>query len=71
MYNIEGKETLTVREIVTKIHHALGKEVPDGCFGTAERSDVGMKYLALEGQKLRESIGFEATIRIEEVIQQY
>lgn len=71
VYNIEGKETLTVREIVTKIHHALGKEVPAGCFGTAERADVGMKYLALNGQKLRDAIGFEAKISISDVISKY
>lgn len=71
MYNIEGKETLTVREIVEIIHHAMGKTVPDGCFGTAERTDVGMKYLALSGRKLHDSIGFNATIKIEDVINFY
>ena len=71
VYNIEGKETLTVREIVTQIHYALGKEVPDGCFGTAERADVGMKYLALDGRKLREAIGFVAKISISDVISKY
>ena len=24
LYNIEGKETMSVKEIVTKIHHAMG-----------------------------------------------
>lgn len=28
LYNIEGKETMTVKEIVTKIHHFMGKETP-------------------------------------------
>lgn len=50
LYNIEGKETFTVKEIVTMIHQAMGKEVPDGCFGSVQRADVGMKYLALEGK---------------------
>lgn len=71
VYNIEGKETLTVREIVTKIHRALGKDIPDGCFGTAERADVGMKYLALDGKKLKDSIGFEAKINMSDVICRY
>lgn len=57
LYNIEGKETFTVKEIVTMIHQAMGKEVPDGCFGSVQRADVGMKYLALEGKKLRDSMG--------------
>ena len=71
MYNIEGKETLTVKEIVTEIHHYFGKEVPEGCFGTVQRSDVGMKYLALDGKKLRNAIGFNATVKITDVIDTY
>lgn len=71
MYNIEGKETLTVKEIVTEIHRYYGKEVPKGCFGTVQRLDVGMKYLALDGKKLRDSINFDATIKITDVIETY
>ena len=71
MYNIQGKETLTVKEIVTLIHNAMGREVPSVCFGTAERTDVGMKYLALNGDRLRKDIGFEANIKIEEIIGNY
>ena len=57
MYNIQGKETLTVKEIVELIHHKLDKVVPKGSFGTAQRTDVGMKYLALNGSKLKGIIG--------------
>lgn len=71
LYNIEGKETITVKEIVTMIHQAMGKEVPDGCFGSVQRADVGMKYLALEGKKLRDSIGFKAQIDICHCIESY
>lgn len=71
MYNIQGKETLTVKEIVTLIHKAMGKEVPMDCFGTAQRTDVGMKYLALDGKRLCDLIGFEATISIEDAIKKY
>lgn len=71
IYNIEGKETLTVREIVTLIHKALGVVVPDDCFGSAQRTDVGMKYLALDGTKLRNLIGFEASITISDVLTTY
>lgn len=71
LYNIQGKETVTVKEIVTEIHHAMGKEVPDGCFGGVKRADVGMKYLALNGKKLFEATGFEASIRIVDVIDTY
>lgn len=71
MYNIEGRETLTVKEIVKLIHQAFGKTVSDGCFGTAQRLDTGMKYLALNGEKLYEAIGFDATVKLENAIGKY
>lgn len=71
MYNIQGKETLTVKEIVELIHHELGKEVLDGCFGTAQRTDVGMKFLALDGTKIYKHIGFSSSILIKDVIECY
>lgn len=71
LYNIQGKETATVKEIVAEIHHAMGKEVPEDCFGSVQRADVGMKYLALDGKKLHKATGFEATIKITDVIDTY
>lgn len=71
LYNIEGKDTLTVREIVNIIHQHLGKKVADDCFGSTQRTDVGMKYLALDGTKLKEAIGFEAKINLKDIIDKY
>lgn len=71
VYNIEGKETVTVREIVSKIHCSMGKKIPSDCFGIVQRNDATMKYLALNGKKLREAIGFEANISIVDVIDKY
>ena len=71
VYNIQGKETVTVKEIVTEIHHAMGKEVPEGCSGSVQRSDAGMKYLALDGKKLYMALGFEASIKIVDIISEY
>lgn len=71
IYNIQGKDTVTVRDIVTKIHEYFGVKVPEDCFGSAQRSDVGMKYLALDGAKLKKAIGFEAKISIMDVIDRY
>ena len=71
VYNIQGSETLSVKEIVTKIHHAMGKEVPAGCFGSVQRADAGMKYLALDGTKLKNAIGFEAEKSIEDTLNDY
>lgn len=71
MYNIQGKETLTVKEIVELIHHEMGKDMPEGCFGTAQRTDVGMKFLALNGIKLDKLIGFSSSVLIKDVIKNY
>lgn len=71
IYNIQGKETVTVKEIVTLIHKVLGKQVAEGCFGSVQRADVGMKYLALDGSKLEDATGFEAHVKLEEIIEKY
>ena len=49
----------------------MGKEVPEDCFGTAQRTDVGMKYLALDGTRLKDLAGFEAKMSILESISKY
>lgn len=71
MYNIEGKETMTVKQIVELIHQKMGKQMPEGCFGNIKRGDIGMKYLALSGNKLLNTIGFSPEICIEEIIRLY
>lgn len=71
IYNIEGSETLTVKDLVTLVHKKMGKAVPEGCFGSAQRADVGMKTLSLDGSKLFINCGFKATVRIEDVIEKY
>ena len=43
MYNIEGKETLTVKEIVKLIHRELDREIPNGCKGRCWYEVFGIK----------------------------
>lgn len=71
IYNIQGMETMTVKEIVSLIHKVLGKEISPDCFGKAQRNDVSMKYLALNGNKLNQAIGFKAKIKLTDIINQY
>lgn len=71
MYNIGGAETLSVKEVVYLIHNELGRKIPNGCFGTAERKDVGMKYLALDGNKLYSAIDYQPHIHIKDIINKY
>lgn len=71
IYNVEGKEVMTVKEIVTLIHKAMETTVPQGCFGSAGRVDTGMKHLALDGNKLYHYTGFTPSVRIIDVIDTY
>lgn len=71
LYNIQGSETLTVKQIVQLIHQHFGVSVPENCFGSLSRSDTGMKYLALNGDKLCRAIGFKAGMKICEIIDEY
>lgn len=71
VYNIQGKETVSVRELVAMVHSFFGAEVAEGCFGSADRTDVRMKYLALDGRKLRDAIGFVPQMDIKSVIAKY
>lgn len=71
LYNIQGSETVMVKEIVTELHRVMGKDVSDSCFGSVQRADTGMKYLALDGKKLRDAIGFEASVKIIDAIKTY
>ena len=71
VYNIEGSETITVKELVQMVHDYLHISMADDCFGRSQREDVNMKYLALDGSKLRKEIGFIAKTKILDVIQEY
>lgn len=71
VYGIEGHELMSVRQIVEMIHAYYHLQVSEDCFGKENRTDVGMKYLALDGTKLKNAIGFEAVVSIRDVITQY
>lgn len=71
LYNIEGNETLTVKEIVHIIHQSMGANVPKDCFGKTERVDTGMKYLALNGTKLFKYIQYKPIYKIKDIIHNY
>lgn len=70
-YNIPGHDILSVRQVVAKIYELSGCNLPTGVFGVDVRADAGMKYLALDGAKLYDAIGFSPRISIEEGIKEY
>lgn len=71
IYNIAGSEEFTVRVLVERIHAHFNKQVPDGCFGSIERSDTGMNYLSLDGQKLHNAIQWKSNILISGEFEKY
>lgn len=71
IYNIAGSEEFTVRELVESIHAHFNMQVPDKCFGSAVRTDVGMKYLALNKSTLLGKIGYCANTMLAEIINLY
>lgn len=71
IYNVEGNEIKSVKEIVSTIFNVIGKNVPSNCFGTNKREDVSMKYLALDGSKLFNAIGYKDTSRLVDNVMQY
>lgn len=71
VYNIQGRETLSIRQLVSIIYAYFGEKFPAECFGSAGRTDVHMKYLALNGKKLYDAIGFNAKTEIKSVIEKY
>ncbi len=71
IYNIAGSEEFTVRELVESIHAHFNMQVPDKCFGSAVRTDVGMKYLALNKSALLGKIGYCANTMLAEIINLY
>lgn len=52
IYNIAGKEILSVRQLVTQIFRYQHTTMPTNCFGDISRTDLSMRYLALDGEKL-------------------
>lgn len=71
IYNAEGKDILSVREIVSLILDYFNVKNAGCCFGEADRADVGMKYLALDGTRLSNFIGFHPQIGIIQTIPSY
>lgn len=71
VYNLAGKETLSVRQLIYQIFEMMDSEIPNDCFGSASRSDVSMKSLVLKGSKIKNHIGFEPKTQISQIIDKY
>ncbi len=71
VYNIEGSETLTVKELVTNLHKLFKQNLSNEIFGKVNRTDTGMKILLLDGAKLYKTINYTPRIKISDVYDRY
>lgn len=71
IYNVEGTEELTVKELVSKLFQLTNKEMPEGVFNKAKRVDTGMKYLSLDGRILRNKIDYIPVFTLKDVYMKY
>ncbi len=71
IYNIEGNETLSVKDLVCMLLRAHGIEPDMTIFGMARRQDVGMKNLRLDGSKLNSLIDHHCKHTILSVLGNY
>lgn len=71
IYNVSGTETFSVKDIVYLLYNLMGEKVSDSIFGSAERSDIGMKVLKLDGRILYNKLDFRPSTSISEVYMNY
>lgn len=71
IYNIEGNETLSIKQLVCMLLMAYNVEPDMSIFGAVKRQDEGMKILRLDGSKLNSMIDHNCTNTILSVIEKY
>lgn len=71
IYNIEGTETFTVKDIVSSILLKFGLTPSDNMFGKTKREDTRMLNLQLDGSKLANKINYNSSIKISDIYEKY
>ncbi len=71
VYNLSGNETYTVRQIVKKIFEFYNIEFNEKIFGSAQRVDVGMINLQIDGTKLHKELPDFEYSKFSECIKRY
>tara|TARA_B100000780_G_scaffold235689_1_gene176363 strand:+ start:110 stop:1003 length:894 start_codon:yes stop_codon:yes gene_type:complete len=71
IYNIEGTETLSVKDLVSILHKLYNKKLDGKIFGEVSRSDSNMEILKLNGEKLVKEINYKPVIKISDVYEKY
>jgi nucleoside-diphosphate-sugar epimerase len=71
IYNIAGVEEFSVKELVSMLFKIKGKKMPENIFGQADRVDMGMKVLRLNGDKLNKYLNNMPKTKIREIYKRY
>lgn len=71
IYNVEGTETLTVKDVVLTLYSKFDLKLSEEAFSKVDRVDTGMLDLQLDGRKLYSQINFCPTIKITDVYDRY
>ena len=71
IYNLSGIETYSVRALVEEIYKFYGLHTNEELFGKAERSDVGMQNLQLDGTLIKSILPDFKYNRFDEILKLY
>ncbi|CAA6819663.1 MAG: Unknown protein [uncultured Aureispira sp.] len=74
IFNLTTPQVLPVRDMIEKVLQVVKEELgiqPDVTFGTADKRDVSMKYLALNTSRLQNCFNFAPQISLEQGIKEY
>jgi nucleoside-diphosphate-sugar epimerase len=74
IFNLTDNTVISVREMIEQVLQVVEKELkikPVANFGTADKRDVSMKYLALNTSHLQNCFNFEPKISLEQGIKEY
>jgi len=74
IFNLTADLVISVRDMIEKVLQVVEEELelkPDVTFGTADKRDVSMKYLALNTSRLQNCFNFAPKISLEKGIKEY
>lgn len=74
IFNLTTDKVISVREMIEKVLQVVEEELkiqPQASFGTTDKRDISMKYLALNTSHLQNCFNFEPQISLEQGIKEY
>lgn len=74
IFNLTTNTVISVREMIEKVLQVIEEELeilPQANFGTVDKRDISMKYLALNTSHLQNCFNFDPQISLEQGIREY